>query len=158
MSTRAHRHSSPRAREHTLSELISSCTLRCRTYPASRWVDVFTPTLSRLRDICLLAWHSSDLLPPGTFPVSFEKPVLPHTWLCPSLQAEWGIAVPQACNMLSSECVACSVGTEGKAYQNILLSNKCLFWWTSYIVTVVPYNSFKSVFENYVLWFNSRVL
>lgn len=98
----------------TFAKLISRATLHCRTYPASRWVNVFTPTLSHLRDVCLLAWHSSDLLPPGTFPVSSENPTLPHTWLClfHLPMHNQGIAVPQACNMLASEGVACSAGME----------------------------------------------
>lgn len=80
---------------NTLAKLISRATLHCRTYPASRWVDVFTPTLPRLGDVCLLVWHSSDLLPPGTFPIFPEKPTLPHTWLLAlSHHAEWGYHCP----------------------------------------------------------------
>lgn len=89
-----HRHTHPSLCTHelTLAKLISGATQHCRTYPASRWVDVFTPTLSHLGDVCLLAWHSSDLLPPGTFPFSPENPTLPHTWAVsvPSPHAQSG--------------------------------------------------------------------
>lgn len=67
-----HIHSPPCTHEHTLAKLISRATLHGRTHPASHWVDVFTPTLSGLRDVCLLAGHSSDLLQPGTFPILSE--------------------------------------------------------------------------------------
>lgn len=108
--TRIHPH------ELTLAKLISGATQHCRTSPASRRVDAFTPTSSHLGDVCLLAWHSSNLLPPGTFPFSPENPTLPHTWPClfHLPMHERGSAVPQAYNMLASEGLACSAGTELK--------------------------------------------
>lgn len=96
-----HTHSSLYTHEHTLEKLISRATLLCRTYPTSCWVDVFTPTLSRLRVVCLLAWHSSDLLPPGTLSCLLWK-TNSASYLAvsaPSPHAECGYC--QACNIAS---------------------------------------------------------
>lgn len=71
----AHSHSSSCTHEHTFAKKTHSMNQPAlqRFHWASHWVDVFTPNLSRLGDVCLLASHSSDLLPPGTFPVCSEK-------------------------------------------------------------------------------------